>query len=348
MCNRIAFACLGILAAVLPSDVTAFDVTAGDDIAPLVRFQRTETHMGTSFGIVLYAADEKTANRAFDAAFARISTIDRICSDYDVDSELSQLGARSPTVKPIKVSDDLYRVLLMSRHLSEQSDGAFDITIGAITRQWRRARSLKKLPNPVQLQELLKSVGYQNLIVHESEKQVELTKPNMRLDLGGIAPGFAANEALITMRDLGVTRALVNASGDLCVGDAPADAKAWKIDIAPLEPNGPPTQSVWLANASISTSGDAFQFLEIDGKRYSHIVDPRTGYGLTQRSSVTVITTMGKIADGLGTAVSVLGPDKGMQLIESIPGAAAYIVAIENEKPKTYASSRFRQFTSPP
>jgi thiamine biosynthesis lipoprotein len=184
--------------------------------------------------------------------------------------------------------------------------------------------------------------------VHESDRLVELTKPNMRLDLGGIAPGFAANEALVAMNKLGVTRALVNASGDICVGDAPPDEPAWRIDIAPLEPNGRPTQSVWLVNSSISTSGDAFQFLEINGQRYSHIVDPRTGYGVTQRSSVTVITSQGRIADGLGTAVSVLGPAKGLELIESIPGAAAYLVVIEGETPRTFASQRFAQFAVRP
>jgi thiamine biosynthesis lipoprotein len=336
-------ACLALVANAPPRDGGT-----ADGGAPLIRFQRTETHMGTSFGIVLYAADEKSANRAFSAAFSRIAEIDRICSDYDVESELSRLSARSPTSQPVPVSDDLYRVLKLSRRLSEESGGAFDVTVGSITRQWRRARRLKKLPDPEQLNELMKSVGYRNLIVHDPEHLVELTKPNMRLDLGGIAPGFAANEALATMKKLGISSALVNASGDICVGDAPPDEPAWRIDIAPLEPNGKPTQSVGLVNASISTSGDAFQYLEIDDKRYSHIVDPNTGHGLTQRSSVTVITSKDRIADGLGTAVSVLGPEKGLKLIESIPGAAAYIVAIENEQPRTYASSRFAEYAKRP
>ena len=324
------------------------DTDAGEVEARLIRFQRTETHMGTSFGIVLYAAEEKTANRAFDAEFARVAEIDRVCSDYDPDSELNRLAARSPTPAPVPVSDDLYHVLRMSRQLSDQTGGAFDVTIGPITRQWRRARRLKKLPDPEQLRELMDAVGYQHLVVRDPEHLVELKKANMRLDLGGIAPGYAANEALVALNQLGITRALVNASGDISVGDAPPDELAWRIDIAPLEPSGKPSQSVWLVNASISTSGDAFQFLEVGGKRYSHIVDPRTGYGLTQRSSVTVIASMGRIADGLGTALSVLGPKKGLQFIDAIPGTAAYIVAIENEQTQIYASSQFSQFATKP
>lgn len=339
MCSLVLLATL-----VLSTDAP----TAEGDASQLHRFQRMQPHMGTSFGIVLYAADERTANRAFEAAFARISDLDRICSDYDLDSELSRLSAQSPTQQPVPVSDDLYKVLRLSRELSDRTNGAFDITLGPVTKLWRRARLLKKLPAPQQLDKAMAAVGYRHVVLHDSEHAIELKHPHMRLDLGGIAKGYAASEALRTLRELGITRALVKGSGDILVGEPPPDEKGWRIDIAPLEPDGKPTQSVWLVNAAISTSGDAFQFLEIDGKRYSHILDPRTGYGLTQRSSVSVIAPTGAMADALATAVSMLGPAAGLKLIDDTPGTAAYVVTIENDRVKTYASTRFAQFTQPP
>lgn len=318
------------------------------DSVPEQRYQRSEVHMGTTFGIVLYAADEAIANRAFDAAFARIAQLDRICSDYDLESELSRLSAMSPTTKPVPVSDDLFRVLRTSQELSIRSQGAFDITCGPITKLWRRARVVKKLPEPDRLKSEMESVGFRHLKLHDDERSVELQRKNMRLDLGGIAKGYASAEALGTLQKLGIRRALTKGSGDISVGDPPPGEKAWRIEIAPLEPNGKPAHAVWLTNAAISTSGDAFQYLELAGQRYSHIVDPRTGNALSWRSSVSVIAPSGAVADGLATAISVLGPVDGLKLVDETPGAAAFIVGIEGESVRTYSSSRFADFTKQP
>ncbi len=307
----------------------------------LTRYEKTQIHMGMSFGVVLYAPDEAVANRAFSAAFARIEALNGIFSDYDTDSEVSRLCDQAPTAAPVAVSEELAEVLDLAQRLSEKTDGAFDVTVGPLTKLWRRARRNHQPPDPERIRAAQQAVGFRHLVVNRQDRTVELQRPQMRIDLGAIVPGYAADEALREIAKFGITRALVNASGDITVGDPPPGESAWKIDIAPLEPGGKPSRSVWVANAAVSTSGDAFQFIEIGGRRYSHIVDPKTGYGLTQRSSVSVIAKTGIEADSLATAVSVLGPEKGLQLIETIPDAAAFIVVANGNSVSTHVSRRF-------
>jgi thiamine biosynthesis lipoprotein len=300
--------------------------------------------MGTTFAIVFYARDASTANQAFQVVFDRIRELDNVMSDYDSASEILRLCAASPTPEPVAVSPDLFRVLDASHQLSEQTDGAFDVTVGPLSKLWRRARRRKSLPDPDQLREARQSVGYQHLCVHRDARSVALLRPDMRIDLGGIAKGFAADEALETLRELGIHRALVNAGGDVAVSEPPPGEPHWKVDIAPIEPDGPPAYQVGLVNSAVATSGDAWQYVEIDGQRYSHILDPRTGRPLSARSSVSVIAPTGMAADSLASAVSVLGVGEGLTLIERTPDAAALIVSVEDDQRRTHHSSRLAKF----
>lgn len=310
------------------------------DEPQLKRFERTEIHMGTSFTVVLYAPAERPANEALDAAMRRIGQLDQIMSDYNPESELSRLSASSPTREPAPVSDDLWRVLEQSQRFARESDGAFDITVGPFTRLWRRSRRQKELPSDALLDSARAAVGHAHLILEAKSRAVSLLKPGMRLDLGGIGQGFAADEALRLLRDRGFTRALVNASGDIVCGDAPPGETGWKVGIAPLQPDAPPSRFFSLSRAAISTSGDAFQYVEIGGKRYSHIVDPRTGLGMIERVSASVLAPDGATADAFATAVCVLGPDKGLALIERLPRIAAVVVAERDGKTQTWESRR--------
>ena len=175
-----------------------------------------------------------------------------------------------------------------------------------------------------------------------SSGTVELLKPGMRLDLGGIAVGYAADEAIRILKQHGITRAMIDGSGDIVVSDPPPGTTGWRIGIASLkEPDSAPTQFAMLANCSISTSGDAYQFVEVGGRRYSHIVDPKTGLGLTERCSVTIIAPDGITADALATAISVLGPERGMKLIESQAGTAALFAILDGDKLMTRQSSNW-------
>ena len=313
----------------------------------LHRFEFESKHMGTTFRISLYAADKATAKKAADAAFARVAELDGIMSDYKKDSELIRLckSFAAKSGDPVRVSDELFFVLVRADQLSRQSDGAFDVTVGPVVQLWRLARRTQELPDAKELAAARALVGYKNVRLDVVNQTVRLLTPGMQLDLGGIAKGYAADEALNVLRDkFGIKRALVAASGDIACGDPPPGADGWTVEIAPIAKSQKP-RTLTLANAAVSTSGDLEQFVEIKGLRYSHVLDPKTGLGLTGRRSVTVIAPNGITADSMTKAVSVLPPEQALKLVEDTPGAAAYIVILDkDEKPVTTASKRFPQF----
>ena len=309
---------------------------------PLVRYEFREPHMGTEFKIILYTPDEPSANAASRAAFQRIAQLDAMLSDYRADSELMQLCAKAGG-PPVPVSEELFSVLARAQDLAKRCDGSFDVTVGPLVRLWRRARRQHQLPDAERLARARELVGYQLVRLDDKHRTVQLLKPGMQLDLGGIAKGYAADEATGVLKRRGVTRSLVAASGDIVVTSPPPGEPGWTIGVAPLDgADKPPSDYLLLRDAAVSTSGDAEQFVELDGKRYSHIVDPKTGLALTDRVQVTVVAPNGVTADSLATAASVLGPDRGMKLVESSPDVAGLIVRVENDRREVFESSRFK------
>ncbi len=298
----------------------------------LKRFSFDQPHMGTRFQLTMYAPDEATASKAAKAAFARIAELDGIMTDYRPTSELMRLCAKAGG-DPVPVSPELFFVLEKAQEVSRLSDGAFDVTVGPVVRLWRLARRTQRLPDADDLAKARALVGYKNVKLDAGKRTVQLLKAGMRLDLGGIGKGYAADEAHKVLKAHAVTRAIVAAGGDLTITDPPPDAPAWTIAIYPLEPdkekNAP---SILMKNASVSTSGDLQQFAEIDGKRYSHIVDPRTGIGLVGRMSATVIAPTGIQADSLTKVLAVLGPEKAFPILEKIPGVSARMARIIDGK----------------
>ncbi len=308
----------------------------------VTRFTFTEPHMGTRFKIIVYAADKAAADKATKAAFQRIATLDGIMSDYRPASELMQLCQKAGG-SPVPVSDELFFVLSRAQEVSKLSDGAFDVTVGPIVRLWRRARRTHRLPDPEKLARARALVGYQNIRLDEKAHTVQLSKAGMQLDLGGIAKGYSADEALKVLKQHGITRALVAAGGDIAVSGPPPDAEEWKIGIAPLDnSDSKPSRYLLLHDAAVSTSGDAEQYVEIDGKRYSHIVDPKTGIGLVGRLSVTVVARHGISADSLTKVVSVLGPQRGLAIIDTLDKTAALVVRKTDKGLETFESKRFQ------
>jgi FAD:protein FMN transferase len=308
----------------------------------LVRFEFEETHMASPFHLVLYSTDAATARRASRAAFDRIEALNKVLSDYDPESELSRLS-QSAGKGPVSVSADLFDVLDRSKRISEQSGGMFDVTIAPVGRLWRRARRDRKLPDPVLIAEALKLVGSDKMMLAPVARTVNLTVPGMKLDVGGIAKGYASQAALDVLKSMGIRRALVGGAGDIVVGDPPPDADGWRVAIAPIDPGQsyhPPT--LLLKNAAVSTAGDAERFVVIDGHRYSHIVNPRTGMGHEDRAAVTVVAPDGATADALETTAYLLGPERGLKLVEETLGAAALFQRLTPEGVRTFESSRFR------
>jgi thiamine biosynthesis lipoprotein len=312
----------------------------------LVRFQYDRTEMAVPIKLVFYALDRDTANRAAESVFQRLKQLNGVLSDYDPESELRRLCDTAGEGKAVPVSDDLWRVLVHAQAMAERSHGAFDVSIGPVVRVWRLARQFKKLPPQDLLDRMRQLVGYKAIHLVPEKRAIELTKRGMRLDLGGIAKGFALDEALLVLRKHGITRAMIHAGGDIALGDPPPDKPGWTIGVAPREPKGPPGLYLSLSRCGVATSGDMWQYVELGGKRYSHIVDPRTGLGLTDHCMVTVVAPDGITADGLSTAASVLGPAKGLELVEQTPGASAYLVRAPEGRPETCQSSRWKDLPS--
>lgn len=266
--------------------------------------------MGTMFRIKLHADSKENAEMAADAAFRRIVELDAIFSDYSADSEVMRLIA-SPVGEPVKVSRELFNAVELARELSEKSGGIFDITMGPHVRNWRMARRTGKLPSAEEIAVARAATGMDKLKANEKTRTLTLTVPNMRLDFGGMAKGLAADEALAVLKNLGFPQTIVAAGGDLAIGAAPTYQEGWTVEILAADEK---KRTRILQNAGVSTSGDREQFIEIDGQRYSHIVDPRTGLGVRHSNSVTVIAPNTSLSDPLATALSVLSERDGLAL----------------------------------
>lgn len=308
----------------------------------LDRYEFSQVEMGVPFKALLYAADEAHAKRAAKAAFDHVAELNRILSDYDEQSELSRLSAGAPHAAPVPVSEPLWHVLVRSQALAAESEGAFDVTVGPLVRLWRRARREHELPSPERLAAARAAVGYRLLELNERQRAVRLAAPGMRLDVGGIGVGYAVDEALAVLERCGIERALIDASGDIGAIGPPPGKEGWSVGLVGVDPTAAPTEFLSLAHAAIANSGDAFQHVEIDGVRYSHIVDPHTGLGLVDRSSVTVYAHDCITADSLATAISVLGPERGIELAKR-HGAAVRIVRQPADRVLVDESPSWRQ-----
>jgi thiamine biosynthesis lipoprotein len=314
------------------------------DVKPgLRRFEFQETHMASPFDIILYTTDEPTARHASRQAYERIAKLNAILSDYDPESELSRLG-QSAGGPAVPVSSDLFEVLNRSKEIWERSGGAFDVTIAPVGRLWRRARRDHKLPPRDRLEKARPLVGSDKMVLDPSTRTVRLLKPGMMLDAGGIAKGYAAQAALDVLKAAGIKQALVAAAGDIAVGDPPPGTRGWKVAIAPLEHGqSEPLRTLILANSAVSTAGDTERFVIIDGHRYSHIINPSTGWAVEDRAAVTVVAADGATADALETTVYVMGPERGLKLVDETPGASAIFFRVTKDGIKSFESARFKQ-----
>ena len=310
--------------------------------AALNRYSFSEPQMGSILTITLYAPDEASAGKAVRQAFDRVTELNGVMSDYDPESELSRLS-RYGAGKAIPVSKDLFEILWQSQQISEVSDGGFDVTVGPMVQLWRRARRQRELPTSEKIEASRSVVGWRKVVLDRKSRTVTLMAEGMRLDLGGIAKGYAADAALDVLKGAGFPRAIVAASGDLAIGEAPPGEAGWRIGLG----KGGSRDAIYargliLRHAGVSTSGDVEQFVEIGGRRYSHIVDPRTGVGLTNRIGVTVVAPRATLTDGWATALSVAGPESGLRMVAAQSGMSALFVIGTGENQKEIESPRLK------
>lgn len=301
--------------------------------------------MGTFARVVIVAADRNTANRCIEAAFAEIYKVDELMSDFKSDSEISKVNQEGFS-RAVKVSDSTYEVIKRSVEFSKLTDGAFDITVGPLVDPFRSARKTEVVPSENEITHAMAKVGFEKLMLDDTNKTVRFTVEGMRLDLGGIGKGYAVDKAFIAAQKAGALGAMVDIGGNIrCFGTAPQGQNSWLIGLQDprieknpkseiLNPKSLLTNEISrdllltlkLTDESVATSGDYQQFALINGKRFSHILNPHTGTSAEGLSSVTIITDNATDADALSTAVTVLGVEKGLTLIEKLPNTEAILI----------------------
>jgi thiamine biosynthesis lipoprotein len=325
--------------------VSFFLLTTVNGSAQLERFSFTESKMGSPFNIVFFCDDSVQAAHLAKQCFKLVDSFVFIFSDYIDSSELSRLSAAAGVdARPVAVSPALYDILLLSKNAFVKSDGAFDITIGPLTKYWRRARKTKEFPTDEAVQSKRKLTGFNKMIIDTISKKVTLTQVGMQLDLGGIAQGYIAQKIIDLLYNQHVNHALVNVSGDIVMNDAPPGVKGWTVGInVPETMDELLSRNLLMHNMAVTTSGDAYQFIEHNGKRYSHIIDPRTGYGVTSQRNVTVIAKDGTTADWLATACSILDIKKAKKLATQM-NADVLIAEIKRGKVILHATKGFSKY----
>jgi thiamine biosynthesis lipoprotein len=306
--------------------------------------------MGTFARVVVVAPDMRTAKRCIKAAFAQIYKVDQLMSDYKDDSEISQVN-RDAFERAVKVSKSTYEVLQKAMEFSKLSAGAFDVTVGPLAQLWRSADKANSVPTDTELQYARSKVGYEKLILNPNEMTVRFAVNGMKLDLGGIAKGYAIDKAVEAMKKSGALGAMVDIGGDIrCFGKPSKGKNYWLIGVQ--DPNrtedliGTPLLVLKLTDAAIATSGGYRRFALIEGKKYSHIINRKTAVGAQSLSSVTIIANNAIDADALATAVTVMGPEKGLALIEKIPQTEAILITTPPEQKfiKTTDAEKFIKY----
>jgi FAD:protein FMN transferase len=281
------------------------------------KFSYERELMATRFSIVCYTDDQAAAQKAAEAAFAIGEKVNAVASDYLPNSELNQLASK-PVDTPIPLNPLLYELLEYSREISVTTQGAFDPTLGPLTKLWRETRLHKRLPDPEKLNTARESVGWKHFTLDKKNQSITLLQKNMAFDLGGIAKGYAADLMLESMITSGLPQSMIVAGGDVRLGNPPPEREGWNVAVKTFDLEKR-DEILTLSNCAVSTSGDLHQSVEIDGVKYSHILDPKTGLGLTKRIATTVIADTAKLSDAIATAACVMGEGSAGDL-KKIPG----------------------------
>lgn len=292
--------------------------------------------MGTFARVVVIAKDMDAAERCIENAFTHINKVDHLMSDYKSDSEISIVN-RDGFKKSVQLSQSTYEVLQKSIEFGKLTDGAFDITVGPLVELFRKAKRKQVLPDQDEITAAKSKVGFEKLKLDDQNRTVQFTVEGMKLDLGGIAKGYAVDKAVETMQAHGAIGGMVDLGGDIrCFGAPFKGRDYWVIglqnpDIVNDSAGSEVLLKLKITNGAIATSGDYQQFIMIDGKRRSHIIDRKTGTSTEGLSSVTIIADNATNADALATAVSVMGYEKGLELIQNMPGTEAILITSEPE-----------------
>ena len=296
-------------------------------------FEVTFPSMGTLVSLKTFAADSTAVEAAFQATRAEIDRLAFIFTDYDEESETRKLTEDDRIGTWQKVSPELWEVLTVADDWHRQSEGAFDVSVGRLSLLWRSARSKKRIPTQEQIDDALRYCGWKHVELDPEIRSVRIQLKGLRLDFGAVAKGYIIESAYQFLAKRGYPSSLVRAGGDLRCGTPPPGRDGWRIEIENVDDMQKQRSGYLIANAAISSSGDRFQFIEIDGKRRSHVIDPRTGLGVEGPMLVTVIADNATIADTADTTICVMGHEAGMRLAKLHPELKVRILSrVSGEK----------------
>lgn len=293
-------------------------------------FKRTLILMGSRFDITVVASNEKEGNEYIDSAIFEITRIEKLISSWDLNSETSLINKHSG-IKPIKVDKELFDLIERSIAISTLTNGAFDISYASMDRIWIYDGSMREMPSEEEISNSIKKVGYQNISIDKEAQTVFLKLKGMKIGFGAIGKGYAADKAKALLIEKGVKAGIINASGDLNAWGKQADGSDWMVAITnPLNKN---KVFSWLPinDSAIVTSGNYEKFISFDGIRYSHIIDPRTGYPSTGIISTSIMTSNAELADAISTSVFVMGVETGLDFINQLKGVDCIIIDEENK-----------------
>ncbi len=311
--------------------------------AQLKRFQFSEIKMGAPFNLIFYHTDSSEAILIAKECFSIVDSLNNIFSDYSITSEVGRLAQLKPFERQ-NISDELFLMIQQSKQAWIKSNKTFDITIGSLTKLWRKAKIEKRFPSEAEIKKAKQSCGFENLAIDISSKTISFKKAGMQLDFGGIVKGYAAQKVIDYLKSKNITSALADAGGDIAISNILPEKNGWSIGI-----NLPGNDiELWnknlnLKNCAVATSGDVYRFIIHNGKKYSHIIDPRTGYGIASQRNVTVIAKDGATADWLATACSILSIKEALALAKK-EKVAVLIATLKDEKVITYKTESFNDY----
>ncbi|MEM9984822.1 MAG: FAD:protein FMN transferase, partial [Bacteroidota bacterium] len=291
----------------------------------------TETHrlMGSQFQFIAQHEDLYLAGKAVKAAVSEVRRIEHLISSWDAESQTSEIN-RQAGIKPVKVDWELFQLILRGKKVSKLTEGAFDLSYASLDKVWYFHEELTQLPSDSAIRHSVALIDHQKIWLDEQDTTVFLAQLGMKIGFGAIGKGYAANRARAVMMNLGAMHGLVNAGGDLiCWGND--QGQPWRIGI--VDPRAREESMAWLSlsDQAVVTSGDYERFAMIEGERYSHIIDPRTGWPVKGLVSVSVVCPDAEVADALATAVSVLGPERGLALLNHLRGVEGLLVKENGE-----------------
>lgn len=288
-------------------------------------YSRTCSLMGSRFDITAVAKNDSIANQYIDLAVEEITRIENLISSWDEHSETSKIN-KNAGIKPVKVSPELYHLIERSIAISKLTDGAFDITYASMDKIWKFDGSMKDMPSEELIQKSIEKIGYQNIILDEQNQSVYLKKKGMKIGFGAIGKGYAADKAKSLLIQNGVKAGIINASGDMNTWGRKPNGQYWKVAITNPMNKNKSFALLDLKKGAIVTSGDYEKYVIFNNKRYTHIINPKTGYPTSGIISVSVFSESAELADALATSVFVMGVETGLDRINQIPNVECIII----------------------